>query len=932
MKKITPDHPATRGLSSSLFLALLLAGTWTGPVQAEPLALIATDLNAPQGVALGDVDGDGFLDLVVATQDAPNRLYLGQGAGRFGAGTDIDTDELNTAAVALGDVDGDGDLDLVTGNRAGLNRLYLNIGPCAEDDEACQRQTVFGAGSDLSPDSRDTTAIALALIDADEALDLVVVNVGEPNQVYFNQGDGVFLRSASVDVSADIATGRALALGDVDGDGDVDLAIANFDQPNRLYLNDGQGRFSGLDIGADNQPSNDLVLRDGDGDGDLDLWVANDGAANRLYLNNGSGVFDGGVDIGSDSSDTQALVAGDLDGDGDTDLIAGNVAAPDRLYLNQGGLQGGVEGVFDAGHNTLIDNGDVNTLLLHDFAGNGSPDLLATTRNGVVSLYRNSSLGLFGNGFGGVTGRAIGGERDGSLSAAVADLDGDGDLDYVVGNENALNRVYINQGDGSFVLGSSFGSATEATQALLLRDLDGDGDADVVSGNWAAPNRVYLNQGDGRFGAALDVSADANQTTALAVADLDQDGNLDLVVGNSGQRNRLHLGQGDGTFAAGTDISEDENFTEAVVLGDVDGDGRVDVLAINKAQRERNRLYINVADAQTGAIVFTDRQGQAEGENLPEADDESYAALLVDLDGDGDLDYIDGSSGLSRYYLNDGNGLYGDGLGGGVGFELNPDRPHSVFALDAGDVDGDGDLDLVVATGHVNRLYLNQGGLQGGIQGRFDYGSDLNADALGTYAIALADMDGDSRLDVVTANWEQSNRYYPNLTALLTLRVVPEVSSLVVTESVDPVQLGIGCLGAGSGDASVDYAFELANEANSAAEDDVSLVSGTLTWEGGGCEAKQITLSVTFDDQLEGDEVVYLVLSNPQGFEDNNELPSQRRYPVTIKDGFSTAVVAEETPTTTTAATTAGGGGGALFWLLLVAASACLLHHTRWAR
>ncbi len=916
MKKIT---------SPALFVTLLPCLLLAPMAQAEPLVVIDSGLSEPRGMALGDVDGDGFVDLLVATNGA-NRLYLGLGDDRFGSGVDIDSDALDTTSLALGDVDGDGDLDLVSGNRASVNRLYLNIGPCPEDDDSCERQTVFDSGSDLSPDIRDTNAIALAAIDGDGLPDLVVVNEGESNRVYFNQGEGVFLRSQSVDIGVDIATSRALALGDLDGDGDLDLVIANSDQPNRRYLNDGQGNFSAADIAADNQPSSAVELRDVDGDGDLDLFVANDGEPNRLYLNSGAGLFDAGVDVGSGSDASQALAGGDLDGDGDLDLIVGNRGGADRLYLNLGRLQGGADGSFDGGHNTLIDNGDVNALLLYDFEGNGSPDLLATTQAGSVTLFRNHSLNLYGNGYGGVVSRDIGSEREASLAAAVADLDGDGDLDYVVANHNALNRIYINQGDGSFVAGATFGSATESTAALLLADLNGDGAVDIISGNGDAPNRVYLNQGDGSFGAGSDLAADADATTSLALADLDLDGIPDLVVGNSGQKNRLYLGLGGGAFAAGVDITDDIHFTAAMLLGDVNGDGRIDVVAVNRAQRERNRLYINVEERDedgnpTGAIAFTDRQGQAAGENLPEADDESYAAALVDLDGDGDLDYIDASSGLSRYYFNDGNGLYGDGEGGGIGFELNPGRPHSVLSLDLGDIDGDGDLDLVIASGHLNRLYLNQGGLQGGAKGHFDRGSDLNADVLGTYAIALADMDGDSRLDVVTANLNQTNRYYPNLTAQIVLRVMPGLRAPVVTESHDPVSLGIGCLGGGAdgASASLDYAIELGSSATSAGADDLSQPSGTLTWTDGVCEAKQITLAVTFDDQLEGEESFYLVLKNPRGFENNDALPREQRYRVTIEDGFSTEVVAEEPAPAAPAASSGGGGGGAALWLLLAA-------------
>ena len=136
----------------------------------------------------------------------------------------------------------------------------------------------------------------------------------------------------------------SIALGDVDGDGDLDLVAGNYNQTNRLYLNNGTAdpfnSVTGSDISSDAHDTSFIALGDVDGDGDLDLVAGNDDQTNRLYLNNGTAdPFNGvtGSDISSDAHDTTSIALGDVDGDGDLDLVAGNYGnQANRLYLNNG--------------------------------------------------------------------------------------------------------------------------------------------------------------------------------------------------------------------------------------------------------------------------------------------------------------------------------------------------------------------------------------------------------------------------------------------------------------------------------------------------------------------------------------------------------------------------------------------------------------------
>ncbi len=277
------------------------------------------------GVVLGDLDSDGDLDAFVANfLDQPNGVWRNDGTGTFTA-----TQGLGSSAsvgVALGDVDGDGDLDAFVANAGGqANKVWLNDGT----------GTFTDSGQSLG--SSDSLGVALGDVDGDGDLDAFVTNysypAGQPNTVWLNDGTGTFSDSGQ---NLGSSYSRGVALGDLDGDGDLDSFVTNADnQADKVWMNDGTGTFTATQsLGG--SISIGVVLGDVDGDGDLDaLVVTSMNEPNVVWQNDGTGEFTPGQSLSRSYSFGVAL--GDVDGDGDLDaFIAEYGDRPNQVYLNDG--------------------------------------------------------------------------------------------------------------------------------------------------------------------------------------------------------------------------------------------------------------------------------------------------------------------------------------------------------------------------------------------------------------------------------------------------------------------------------------------------------------------------------------------------------------------------------------------------------------------
>jgi len=390
--------------------------------------------------------------IAFAVQSASAQQFVDQTSTRFPVQVEY------TNYIAVGDIDSDGDLDICFANGQGYSSLGTLLKP----------RIYINGGTGIFTDQTDTRAAGITGcfrsaefgdVDLDGDLDLLLgQDYNRQMLLLMNNGSGVFTNETAGRIpTLNTSTARA-TFGDVDADGDLDIALCNSGasgrfgtgQP-RLYINDGSARFT--DVTATRLPQGnvsqqmDVLFLDADGDFDLDLFLATRATTpnqSRLWINNGSGTFS---NLGNFPNDATAYAydAGDIDGDGDLDLLGTNAGSSNQELLarNANGL-----GTSWTNISTSISpnpSSDDNDSKFFDMDNDGDFDLVIATLGSTKRIYRNTNgLGAFTQ----VT-NVITASTDSSLDVKVADFDGDGDYDIVTGQGESgafQNRIYINSG------------------------------------------------------------------------------------------------------------------------------------------------------------------------------------------------------------------------------------------------------------------------------------------------------------------------------------------------------------------------------------------------------------------------------------------------------------------------------------------------------
>ena len=653
-------------------------------LSTSPAPLGLTDVGTESQVALGDLDGDGDLDALVGDTSGVMRYFENTGSAsapayvQVGGSSPFGLPDVGTViAPTLGDLDGDGDLDLLLGKNSGRMNYFENTG----DGSSAAFVKVGGNAPFGLPDTGDRATPTLVDIDADGDVDLFVGDLDGGVRYFKNIGDveeAVFAQRGGVTPYGliDVGSRTTLAFVDLDGDGDFDALVGEGNGRVNYFENTGSaqvrafaapvtgGPFGLEDVGRRNAP----VAADIDGDGDVDVLVGEEDGNINLFTN-----------ISRPTLSITALDAMQAEGHtGTTDLTftvsrTGDTTATSTVdygVIAHGGLDGDD---FEAG---TVPTGTVTFAVgevEHTLTLTISGDVEVEPDEAFVVRLTNVSGGQFG------VSQALGiieaddevGAPTFELSTATAPLgltavglesrvtlgDLDGDLDALVGDATGVMRYYENTGSATAPAYVQVGGTapfglpdTGSFSAPALGDLDGDGDLDLLVGVNSGRFKYYENTGDGSSAAFVRVGGnapfglpDTGDLATPALVDIDADGDLDLFVGNLDGGIRYFKNIGDVEVAVFSQRGGSIPFglidvggRSTPTLGDFDGDGDFDALV--GEGNGRVNYFENTGSAQVRAFASPVTDSPFAITDVGRLS----APVAADLDGDGDIDVLVG--------------------------------------------------------------------------------------------------------------------------------------------------------------------------------------------------------------------------------------------------------------------------------------------------
>ena len=783
-------------------VSVLSNASSAGSLAFAPKADFATG-SLPFHVAVGDLDGDGLPDLAITNRSSNTVSVLRNtstsGNISFAPKVDFATG-TSPYYVAIGDIDGDGRLDLaIANNQSGSVSVIINSGSAG--NISFEPKIDYTVGT--SP-----TSVAIANLDDDGKPDLAVTN-------YTSNTVSILKNTSTSSVSfadkIDIAVSSnplSICAGDFDGDGKADLATVNYGSYTVSVLrNTSSGGAIGFADKADyftgDNPKS-VTVGDIDGNGKPDLIVANLASENISLLRNtsttGAISFADRDDYAIGSGVTNASMA-DLDGDGNPDFAIASASTKNISVLRfttkptvnlsslvaRVGWEANSTATIKVAANigcSASSNQPWLTVSPASLTGNGTFTFTATINVGI-----NKREALVTVSASGLTNQVIKVTQSGGNPPIITSLSpasgGVGTVVTINGSSfssvPAENIVYfgavratvsaatatsltvaVPAGAGSVVpvtvvINGGIGYSTtsspprftitstpnpaltykrtdipvgEEADDVAVGDFNGDGKADIAVSNYYSHTVSILEgNGDGTVKGKVDVGV-GSFPLALAVGDVNADGKLDLVSTcyNSPVVSVL-LGHGDGTFENKVDFGVG-NSPNAIAIADFNGDGKADLAVSNY---DNNNISILLGN---GNGTFAPRVNYATG-RIPQA------LVVGDFNGDHKVDFAvtSGQTNMVCIHLGRGDGT----------FAAKVDYPVATdpMALAVGDFNGDGILDLATANSSSNSVSLLEGNGNGTFAPRVDYPM---GDGSSPNSLAVGDFNGDGFADLAVTN------------------------------------------------------------------------------------------------------------------------------------------------------------------------------------
>ena len=686
----------------------VLLGNGDGTIQA-PLT-VSTGSTTLNSFILSDLNADGKLDLVGYTYSSV-AVLIGNGDGTFQPLVAYTTSN-STNAIFAGDFNGDGKLDVVTLSYYGLAFL-AGVG-----DGTLRSQVNSNVNGTLG-----YQGIAVDL-DGDGKLDIVAAGYYY-NYIYFIRGNGDGTFQVPISIATD-SYNQTIAAGDFNGDGRIDLGVANANSSTmNVFLG---GQFSGLAVSLTHRGN----------------FIASKTGTYQLTVNNPLLAPTAGA-VTVTATLPAGLTATAIDGSyywtctlstltctttytiqsGATFqpvTITVNIASnlsPSTLTSRATVTSGGIQNATTDPTNIVL---PTSTAL----ASSPNPSLLgqsvaivATVTSGAtgsVEFYDSGSFlatAAVNNGQAAITTRLLGaGKRQ--LKATYS-----GDSTHGPSTSTATVQT-VNAGQ-STGLGAVVNVAVGTSPwAITQGDFNGDGKTDLAVANYGSNTvSVLLGNGNGTFQSAVDYAVGTGPRGVVA-GDFNNDGKMDLAAASQGSNTfSVLLGNGDGTFRAALNYSTGQQPT-SITTGDINGDGILDVVTANSYNGDLS-VFFGKGD---GTFVIPIQTTYANSANQ---------VALSDFNGDGKADLFYGPYGY--VLLGNGDGTFQSLYYGG---QSGP------FTLE--DLNGDGKIDYI--SQNYSSVYVGLGNGDGTFVtfGGYSYGNTSGN------GVAVGDVNGDGKLDVLTAN------------------------------------------------------------------------------------------------------------------------------------------------------------------------------------
>lgn len=668
-------------------------------------------------VAVGDIDNDGDIDIVSATYNKIAWYENLDGSGNFGAQQIIYSNGGIWRFSKMGDIDGDGDLDILASsgdtNNGGV-RWFENTDGMG--NYVLKQIVTTDGGSD----------IALADIDGDGDADILLGGFEFSNQkrlVKFENTDGLGTFGPRQFIGNGSSSGAYIAVGDIDNDGDLDIAYTKYSSDYVLVATntDGLGNFTSQVIDVIDNPRT-IAIGDLNGDGDLDISVVASGGMVLYDNTDGQGDYNLVDSINISSSDLNIIQLFDMDNDADLDVMyysrnRNNIAWRE----NNDGL-----GSFSEQQIISSNIHETNDTFTADLDGDGDKDFLATYDNGVAWFENEDGQGQV------VKQQIISSRLSSACSVFATDIDNDGDNDVLSASPFGIAIHENTNGQGLFAIEEEIGS-TNGGRVVYATDMDMDGDMDIV---YAADTDTNGNSkiawvenltGDGNFGTEQVISTEVMRPTSIYMADLDGDGDNDLISA-SYLDNKIAWYEntnGNGVFGTQQVLADVLGEGYDVYAADMDNDNDLDIIATSGSS-------VSWFENTNGLGNFNLQQTYSDINNT-----NGFTSVLVtDVDNDGDNDIVVGTDFQFRiFWLRNTNGL---GLMGNE--QLISDDFDSKIYIHADDINGDNKVDIIAASGYnfisspnstftYNQLVWlgNEGIVKNEINGYINYDESANA-------------------------------------------------------------------------------------------------------------------------------------------------------------------------------------------------------------